>query len=48
MSLLKVVKSKHCYLHPKTNTDNMYISKFYVQKRAYNKWEQYPLKLFIY
>ena len=26
MSLSKVVKSKQCYLHPKTNTDNMHIS----------------------
>ena len=25
MSLSKVVKSKQCYLHPKTNTDNMHI-----------------------
>ena len=25
MSLLKVVKFKYCYLHTKTNTDNMHI-----------------------
>ena len=32
MSLSKVVKSKQCYLHAKTNTDNMHIrmSKFYI------------------
>ena len=47
MSLLKVVKSKHYYLHSKTNTDNMHIKVLYL-KRAYNKLEQYPLNLFIY
>ena len=44
MSVSKVVKSKQCYLHPKTNSDNMHIYlNFIFKKRACNKWEQYPL-----
>ena len=35
MSVSKVVKSKQCYLHPKTNTDNMHICLNFIFKKEH-------------
>ena len=35
MSLSKVVKSKQCYLHPKTDTDNMHICLNFIFKKEH-------------
>ena len=35
MSLSKVVKSNQCYLHPKTNTDNMHICLNFIFKNEH-------------